>query len=207
MFDRTKTQNPVANLKEQSCFDFFLVWRQWLGDFTDRKRFDGSWLRHKAIQNAGDNRDTANDQDIRAHFSSGVLRSTFTNVLYDYAVIFESFAWFGMILIIFDLLPADAGHRNKITLKVFVRDAAVFFQKFIDRLRKILIGFSNCWIETEQLHKKILSRPSEMSLCQLKRHFSDRKVVYSDRTLYHGERVQFETRRRLLFRSQLETTV
>jgi hypothetical protein len=83
----------------------------------------------------------------------------------------------------------------------------VFFQKLIDCLRKILVGLSNCWIETEQLHKKILSRPSEMSLYQLKCHFSDRKVVHSDRTSCCNDQVQFETCRRHLFRSQLETTV
>lgn len=207
MFDWTKTQNPTANLKEQSCFNFIVAWRQRLSDFVNRKRFNSSWRGHVTIQKNADDRDTSNGQGIRAHFPSGVLRSTFTNILYDYAVIFESFAWLWMIFVILDLLPSDAGRGDKIAFKVFIRDAAVFFQKVIDRLGKILVSLSDCWIETEQSHPQSLPNPAEMSLYQLKRHCSDRKARHSDRTLYHDGQVQFETDCRFLFRSRLEMNV
>lgn len=179
MFYRTKTQYKISDFKEYFGFQFIVVWRQRLSDLVNCERFDGFRRGYISVEKKTDNCDAAKTQRIKTNLPGCILRSTFTNVLDDHAVIFDSFIRFGMVLIVLDLLPPNSSRHNEIAFKLVVRDTAMLFQKSINRLGKILVGLSDCWIETEQLHKKILSRPSEMSLYQLMRHFSDRKVEHA----------------------------
>lgn len=207
MFNRTKTQNPAANLKEHLGFHFLMVLRQWLSDFVNRERLNSSWRGYVLVRKKANRCKTTESHYIKTHLSCCVPFSTIPHILDNDTIIFESFAWLWMTLVVFDLLPSDAGRSDKIAFKVFIRDAAVFFQKVIDRLGKILVGLSNCWIKSEQSHSSSLPKPSEMSLYQFRSHFSDRKVGQSNRTLCHNDQVQFETTHRLLFRLPMEISV
>lgn len=112
------------------------------------------------------------DRDVHysnsANFTAGILCARSENELENYCVASQAFTWFGVVLVVFDLLPADPCSVDEIAFEVLVRDATVFFQKRIDGLRKILVGLADCWIESKQFHPKRISLVSEMSLYQFK---------------------------------------
>ncbi len=181
MFNRTKAQYKISHLEKYLCLQLVIGWRQ-LCNFVDGESLNRIWGREKPIAKSHDDGKTSDCQNTEANFPASILLSTFTDK-FDYdAIVFESLTRLWMIFIVLNLFPSDASDRNEVTLEFFIRHTTMFFQKVVDRLGKILIGFSDCWIESKQLHRKSLSFPSELSLYQFIRHFSDRKVNQSVRS-------------------------
>ncbi len=102
-----------------------------------------------------------------ADFPAGVPCASLKDESQDDRIVFEPFARLGMILVVLNLLPADAGGGHKIALEVFIRDTAVLLRKIINRLGKILICLADCWVDSKQFHTSSISAASEMSLYQL----------------------------------------
>lgn len=182
MFNWAKTQNPIANLKEHLRFELVIIWRQRLYNFMDGESLNGIGRSGVLIPQEAYQQKTSHGRSVDLKFPEAIILTTSPNVLDNDAIVLKTLARLGMIFIVLNLFPTDACRRNEITFKIFIRDATMFSQKAIDRLGKILVGFPNCWIESKQPHRQILTNPSEMSLYQLKRHFSDRKVIQSVRS-------------------------
>lgn len=63
---------------------------------------------------------------VMPSFSSGVLAPFLKHILENDGIVFQALARFWVVLVVFDLFPADAGRSNEIPFEVFFRDTAVF---------------------------------------------------------------------------------
>ena len=207
MFDRTKAQYKVSDFQKHFGFQIVIAWRQRLCDLVNGERFNGFRRNGASIYKKSNHSEARDCQNAEPNFPTRIFSPTITDKLDNNAVIFESLPRLWMIFVVLNLLPADASGHNEVALKVLVRYTTMFFQKIIDCLGKILVGFSDCWIESKQPHPQSLTNPSEMSLYQLKRHSSDRKVNSERPKLFRYDHNQVETNRSLLFRTQLESSI
>lgn len=117
---------------------------------------------------------------ILSHFAASILGPRLHNKLQYDSVVLEALRWLWMVFVVLNLFPGDSGGVDEVPLKILVRDAAVFFQKLGDYLRKIFVGLSDCWIELKQFHSQIIPLAAEMSLYQFKTHRRRTNMSLSD---------------------------